>query len=147
MRLDLLVETTKIAGVEFEVVKTFGDNRGYFREAARIDKPFFNEKIESMYQMIIPAHTQTKFSYQAERVEWLYVPIGTLEVILRDLRPTSPSAERRMSFSLGENQTYMHAKIPAGVACSFKTGDQPAYLFFISAISDKGSGKLERVML
>lgn len=142
--MDLLVETSKISDVEFEAVKTFSDQRGFFREAARIDKPFFAEGIDSVYQIIVPANSEKAFSYQSERTEWFYVPIGVVKVTLRDLRPSSPTKDQTMTFLLGENQTYMHAKIPAGVAYSFKAQESQAFIFFICA---KGNGQVERVTL
>jgi dTDP-4-dehydrorhamnose 3,5-epimerase-like enzyme len=127
--VDMMSGTAELQGVEFEIIKTFSDQRGYFREVARIDKPFFSDGLDSMHHLVLAANTEKEF--KSERIEWLYVPIGMVEVTLHDLREISSSKSQTMQFSLGENQSYMHVKIPAGVSGVLRSADSTAYIFFI----------------
>ena len=127
--MDTINEVAELEGVEFEAIKTFSDQRGYFREVARIDKPYFSEGLDSMHHVVLAANSEKEFI--PERLIWLYVPVGTVTVTLHDTRETSDSKNQTRLFSIGENQDYLHVKIPADISAVLKSGDSTAYVFFI----------------
>lgn len=123
-----------VEGVEVREIKTLVDERGFFREVARQDLPFFAEGFGKVSQTVLPAASTQDWQPNLVETVWWYVPLGVLEVALYDNRADSPTYGNLQEVIIGERQSTMLVKIPAGVAHSWKTQDSPTYLLCIGKI-------------
>lgn len=109
-----------IDGVIFRELKTVGDNRGFFREVLRRDNPQVDAELDSALPQILQAGAVLEWTVDAERTQWWYVPVGTLQVKLCDTRPDSATFGYIMEFKLDEVDATQVVKIPAGIAFTFR---------------------------
>lgn len=122
-----------IEGIAFKSLKTFPDERGFFRELLRADDPFLAEGfgqwgLSRMYQGVIKAWHLHKL-----QTDWWYAASGVLRVGLFDLREGSPTRGATMDFLMGDNQEPRILKVPPGVAHGCKVVQGPADLFYITS--------------
>jgi len=122
-----------IDGVEIKKLKTFYDERGFFREIIRNTDSIFNEGFGQwshslMYDGIIKA-----WHYHKKQVDWWYVCCGVLRVGLCDLRQDSHTYKQTADFYLGDFQTAQLMKIPPWVAHGCKVIQGPVHLFYITS--------------
>lgn len=122
-----------IDGVILKELKTHPDERGFFREVIRVTDDFFREGFAQwshsrMYRDVIKA-----WHIHQKQVDWWYVPIGALKVVLHDRRPDSPTRGQTVELFLGESYGERVLKIPPGVAhgCKVLTGE--AHLFYVTS--------------
>ena len=122
-----------IEGVVAKELKTYTDERGFFRELIRVSDDFFTEGFGQwshslMFDGVIKAwhlhHLQT---------DWWYVVSGVLRVGLCDMRPESPSYKTVEDFLMGDLQQARVIKIPPGVAHGCKTVQGPVNLFYMTS--------------
>lgn len=142
------LEENLIPGVEFKELKTFADDRGFFREIIRSTDEFF--KVDSDSSNFAPSNfaqwshskmarnTVKAWHYHHLQVDWWYVPIGTIHTVLFDNREESPTYRRKLEFRLGEGDSIpltMTAvvKIPQGVLHGLKVLSDIAHLFYITS--------------
>ena len=122
-----------IDGVVVRKLKTYTDERGFFRELIRITDDFFAEGFGQwshslMFDGVIKAwhlhHLQT---------DWWYVVSGVLRVGLCDMHADSPTYKTVMDFLMGDLQPAHIIKIPPGVAHGCKTVQGPVNLFYVTS--------------
>lgn len=76
-----------IQGVKFKMLKSHYDGRGFFREIVRHNDPTFNEgpfgqwSHSRMQKNVVKA-----WHYHHQQIDWWYIPIGQVEVVLFDYR-------------------------------------------------------------
>lgn len=122
-----------IDGVQIKELKTYPDERGFFREVIRVTDDFFGEGFaqwshSKMYRDVIKA-----WHIHRQQVDWWYVPIGALKVVLHDTRPDSPTSGQTMELFLGDQYGDKVLKIPPGVAHGCKVLSGEAHLFYITS--------------
>jgi len=122
-----------IEGVQVKELKTYPDERGFFREVIRVTDDFFGEGFaqwshSKMYRDVIKA-----WHIHRRQVDWWYVPIGALKVVLHDMRPDSPTSGQTMELFLGDPYGDKVLKIPPGVAHGCKVLSGEAHLFYITS--------------
>ena len=122
-----------IEGVSLKELKTHPDERGFFREIIRTTDDFFAEGFgqwshSKMYRDVIKA-----WHIHRAQVDWWYVPLGALKVVLHDLRPESPTCGVTQELFLGEQYGDRVLKIPPGVAHGCKVLSGEAHLFYITS--------------
>ena len=130
-----------IKGVTLIPLKTNIDERGFFREVLRVSdiESFGQLSWSSMYSGVIKA-------FHLHQIQWDYwfCPIGTIKVVLVDLRNikadnSMPYKKRYPSnlltdeFLLGDNQPACVLRIPPGVAHGLKVLQGPAHLFYVTS--------------
>ncbi len=119
---------TVIEGVVVREIRTFPDERGFFREMARLDNEFYGEGLTRLGHTTIPAETVKAWFVQPEQTSWWYVPAGKLKIALYDARQGSASYGNLMEFSLGKPEPGLVIRIPAGVAGGGKALEGAAQL-------------------
>ena len=155
-KLDELEMT--IQGVEIKELKTNSDQRGFFREVIRVSDPFFqssdsktgspeNSNIGQNSSFGQWSHSKMEkdvvkaWHYHHVQIDWWYVAIGTLEVVLFDNREESPTYKNKMNFYMGESSTLtpnardICVKIPPGVLHGCKVVTPHAHLFYITSVT------------
>lgn len=127
-----LSDKSGIEGVEFKVLKTHHDERGFFREIVRIDDQFYSEFGQwshcVMYQGVIKA-----WHFHRNQTDWWYVGNGVIRVALHDLREKSSSYRVTTDFLMGDNQKEIAVSIPPGVAHGCKVLQGPASLYYLTS--------------
>ncbi|MFQ5630354.1 MAG: dTDP-4-dehydrorhamnose 3,5-epimerase family protein, partial [bacterium] len=66
-------------------------------------------------------------------IDWWYVPIGNLRLVMKDLREDSQTREELQEIYMGENYPAKVVKIPPGVAHGCKVLGDATHLFYITS--------------
>jgi len=135
---DIELENNKIVGVEFKPLKTFPDQRGFFRELIRHNDPFFADSFSQWSHSKMGQNTVKAWHFHHKQIDWWYVPIGLVHVVLFDNRPDSQSYQRKIEFLLGESEHDKSAisaivRIAPGVLHGCKVLSDTAHLFYITS--------------
>ena len=133
-----------IEGVIVKELKTYPDERGFFREIVRVTDDFFVEGFaqwshSKMYRDVIKA-----WHIHQTQVDWWYVPMGALKVALCDMRPQSATYKQIQELLLGDGYGEHVLKIPPGVAHGCKVLSAEAHLFYVtsSVYNPKDEGRI-----
>ena len=144
---DTALAQNRIPGVEFKELKTFPDDRGFFREVIRYNDPLFGGS-DSGTQHISPfaqwSHSKMgrnavkAWHFHHRQIDWWYVALGLAHVVLFDKREESPTFGKKIEFKLGESELDPAAlsavvKIPQGVLHGCKTLSDFAHLFYFTS--------------
>jgi len=140
---DTVLAENCISGVLFKELRTFPDDRGFFRELVRYNDPFFegtsSERCFAQWSHSKMAlHTVKAWHFHHLQIDWWYVPIGFVHVVLYDKREESPTYKRKIEFRLGEDDKYPNVlstvvKIPQGVLHGCRVLSDFAHLFYITS--------------
>lgn len=122
-----------IEGVALKALKTFPDERGFFREIIRVSDPFFEEGFAQWSHSLVHQGAAKAWHWHKKQVDWWYVATGVLRVALHDLRENSPTFRNTDEFLLGDNQDAVCLRIPPGVAHGCKCIQGPAHLFYVTS--------------
>ena len=123
-----------IEGVMLKALKTYPDERGYFREIIRTTDAFFAEGFAQLSQSLMYPGTAKAWHIHPTQVDWWYVPIGNLKVGLYDKRERSATFGQLEIVFLGEHHAAQVLKIPAGVAHGCRCyGPGATHLFYITS--------------
>ncbi|RMD88098.1 MAG: hypothetical protein D6813_12610 [Calditrichaeota bacterium] len=122
-----------IHGVELKELTTYPDERGFFREIIRVTDGFFKEGFgQFSHSMMYPGVAKAWHIHKTQ-VDWWYVAVGNIKVVLHDKRQDSPTYGQTQEVLMGENYDPRVLKIPPGVAHGCKVLDGPAHLFYITS--------------
>lgn len=130
--------SSEILGVEFKVLQTHPDQRGFFREVVRSSDAFFGEGFAQWSHSCMQRNTVKAWHFHHRQVDWWYCGIGVLEVALYDARPESDTRGNLLHFYLGQSEELPEAaaavvKIPQGVLHGCKVLTESAHLFYITS--------------
>ena len=128
-----------IGGVELKILKSFPDERGYFREVLRCTDSIFTSgqfaqwSHSHMHRDVVKA-----WHYHHVQTDWWYVPIGQVLTVLFDNRSESPTYRAKFELKMGES-TYGSdtveacLKIPPGVLHGCRVLSEAAHLFYVTS--------------
>lgn len=133
-----------IAGVELKPLKTFGDDRGFFREIVRHNDPFFGgAKPEPVFAQWshsrMVRNTVKAWHYHHIQFDWWYLGIGQIETVLFDNREESSTYRQKMVFNMGDGKKFgpttleVCVRIPPGVLHGLRVLSEEAHLFYITS--------------
>lgn len=131
-------ENNAIAGVEFKMLKSFPDQRGFFREIFRHNEPIFSGGSFAQWSHSKMQRNVVKaWHYHHVQYDWWYVPIGQVQTALYDNRPESETYKTKLVFQMGESSypdTHeICVRIPPGVLHGCKVLSAEAHLFYITS--------------
>ncbi|MBI1800270.1 MAG: dTDP-4-dehydrorhamnose 3,5-epimerase family protein [Chloroflexi bacterium] len=122
-----------IDGVVIKELKTYPDERGFFREIIRATDDFFAEGFAQWSQSKMFRDVIKAWHIHQQQVDWWYVPMGCIKTVLHDLRPESPTYRQTQEILMGEDFGEKVVKIPPGVAHGCRVLSGEAYLFYITS--------------
>lgn len=129
-----------IHGVELKMLRSFHDERGFFREIFRASEPIFEGGRFAQWSHSRMVKDVVKaWHYHHVQYDWWYVPFGKVRVVLYDNREESPTFGTKMDFILGESAKFggdtMEAsvRIPPGVLHGCRVLSEEAHLFYITS--------------
>ncbi len=136
----MLPKDNEIKGVIFKPLKSFPDQRGFFREVVRVTDPFFdNDGFSQWSHSKMTKNVVKAWHFHKKQIDWWYVPIGNVDVVLYDNREESPTYKTKLTFRIGESDKYgantheVCFKIPQGVLHGCKVLSEEAHLFYITS--------------
>ena len=128
-----------IAGVEIKLLKSHGDERGFFREIIReTDSLFCDGHFGQWSHSAMQKDVVKAWHYHHEQYDWWYVPIGQVLTGLVDFREESPTYRKKIFLLMGE-QSYgagthqVCVRIPPGVLHGCRVLSPTAHLFYITS--------------
>ncbi len=122
-----------IDGVEIKELQTYPDERGFFREIIRVTDNFFGEGFGQLSHSQMYPGVAKAWHIHKTQIDWWYVPIGNLRLVMKDLRPDSPTHGELQEVLMGENYPAKVVKIPAGVAHGCKVLGGVTHLFYVTS--------------
>ncbi|WKZ56147.1 MAG: dTDP-4-dehydrorhamnose 3,5-epimerase family protein [Bdellovibrionota bacterium] len=133
----------EIVGVWLKQLRTFPDDRGFFREIVRATDPFFvTDSGKAAFQQwshsCMSQNVVKAWHYHHVQHDWWYIAVGQIETVLFDNRPESPTYKRKLVFRMGESLPHSTAasvcvRIPPGVLHALKVLSPIAHLFYITS--------------
>lgn len=122
-----------IFGVEYKSLKSFPDQRGFFREIIRFSDPFFkNGNFAQWSHSKMTKNVVKAWHYHHVQTDWWYVGIGEIQAVLYDNREESPTFKQKALFPMGDDSAVC-VKIPPGVLHGLKVLSEEAHLFYITS--------------
>ena len=125
-----VTESDVIAGVFVVSPQVFGDSRGQFVETYRREwVPGAREMIQSN-RADRRANAVVGLHYHLHQADYWYCPVGTIRVVLHDLRDGGPTDGATQCFDIsGEN--HLGVFIPPGVAHGFASLTDMAITYLV----------------
>lgn len=129
--------TSTIVGVELEFLKTFPDDRGFFREVLRRDDAIFQNSFGQWSHSKMGRNTVKAWHFHHRQTDWWYCGVGVIHTVLYDAREESPTYRTKFEIRMGDTDLDPSAyavvvKIPPGVLHGMKVVSEPAHLFYIT---------------
>ena len=122
-----------INGVEIKELKTFNDDRGFFREIIRVTDDFFADQFGQWSHSLVFDGVIKAWHFHRIQTDWWYIVSGVLRIGLCDLREESDTYKQTMDFLMGDLQPARVLKIPPGIAHGCKTVQGPVHLFYLTS--------------
>jgi dTDP-4-dehydrorhamnose 3,5-epimerase len=122
-----------IEGVELKKLRTFPDERGYFREIIRVTDNFFREGFGQLSHACMYPGVAKAWHVHPTQIDWWYVPVGNLKVVLADIREQSPTYREQMEIFLGQNYEAQAIRIPSGVAHGCRALGDMTHLIYVTS--------------
>lgn len=129
-----------IYGVELKNLKTFDDDRGFFREIIRSTDPIFSTGAFGQWSHSKMTEGVVKaWHYHHIQTDWWYIAVGRVQTILFDYREESPTYGTKMEIPMGEivsndtSETRICLRIPPGVLHGCQVESPVAHLFYITS--------------
>jgi dTDP-4-dehydrorhamnose 3,5-epimerase len=122
-----------IHGVVVKKLVDHVDERGFFREIIRVTDEFFGEGFGQLSHSCMYPGVVKAWHVHPTQIDWWYVPIGALKVVLHDLRADSPTCNETQELLMGEPYDAKVLRIPAGVAHGCKVIGSVTHLFYVTS--------------
>lgn len=122
-----------IHGVIIKELVTHADERGFFREIIRTTDVFFKEGFGQLsHSLVYPGVIKAWHAHKCQG-QWNYVAVGSLKVVLCDLRRDSPTFRERAEFIAGDDQPARVYYFPAGVLHGYKCINGPVHVIYVTS--------------
>jgi len=131
--------SSTILGVEVKELKTWPDDRGFFREIIRSTETVFEGGTFAQWSHSKMQRNVVKaWHYHHIQYDWWYVAIGQVDTVLFDNRLESPTYKTKMIIKMGDSSLNDGTKevcvrIPPGVLHGLKVLSDFAHLFYITS--------------
>ncbi|WP_124727455.1 dTDP-4-dehydrorhamnose 3,5-epimerase family protein [Staphylospora marina] len=120
-----------IDGVVFKKLVKHCDDRGTFMEILREDDGILERFGQASVSMTYPGVVKA-FHYHEHQDDVWYFPVGNAQVVLHDLRESSPTAGQTDVYYMGEENPSI-LLIPKGVAHGYRVlGHKPAMIVYFT---------------
>ena len=124
---------TAIPGVAVQQLRTFADDRGFFREIIRASSPEFTGGFGQLsHSEVFPGVLKAWHAHRVQH-QWTYVAHGTLLVALADTRAGSPTQGKVASFLAGRNAEAQLYGFPPGVLHGYLNVGQTAQVIYVTS--------------
>lgn len=118
-----------INGIKIKKLNIFTDDRGFIAEIIKDGEETFFEVKQTTYTETYPGVIKA-FHWHKNQTDAWFVASGMAQVVLYDLRESSPTFKETNIFYLGEQNRSM-LLIPPGVAHGYRVlGNEPVKLFY-----------------
>ncbi len=126
-------ETVNIIGVKLAKLKTYADDRGFFREVIRIPELESSMGIGQIsHSEVFPGVLKAWHGHK-QQYQWTYVASGTILMALVDSRSSSTSMNQSISLIVGENSDVNIYGFPAGVLHGYKNVGEKAQVIYMTS--------------
>ena len=125
-----------IEGVEIKDLVTHPDERGFFREMIRVTDPFFGAgAFAQLSHSLMHPGSGKGWHWHPNQTDWWYA-IGSLKVVLYDLREDSPTHRQLNEVFMGDMYGAKILKIPPRVAHGCRALDTTHLVYVTSSVYD-----------
>lgn len=122
-----------IEGVVIKELVPHADERQTFREIIRVTDSFFEEGFGQLSYACMNPGTAKAWHIHEVQVDWWYVPIGALKLVLHDKRDNTATSGLTQEILLGPEYGHRVVKVPPGVAHGCKVIGDTTHLFYVTS--------------
>lgn len=122
-----------IEGVVIKNLKTYGDNRGFFREIFRFSEEFKDVPVGQLSHSLVKKGVIKGWHGHKDQSQWNYVVTGLIKVALHDNRVNSETYKKTMEFFVGEGQEPSAYFFPPGVLHGYKCLEGPMQIIYVTS--------------
>ena len=122
-----------IDGVIIKELKTFNDERGFFREVFRFSEEFKNIKVGQLSHSLVNENVLKAWHGHIKQSQWNYVITGKLKVVLYDNRVESKTYKEYIEFLIGDGEEAKAYFFPPGVLHGYRCIMGPMNIIYITS--------------
>ena len=122
-----------IEGVVIKTLKTYGDDRGFFREIFRFAEEYSSVSVGQLSHSLVKEGVVKGWHGHMEQSQWNYVVTGLIEGALHDNRADSPTYRETIEFILGDGQEPSAYYFPPGVLHGYKCLKGPMQIIYVTS--------------
>ena len=131
------LEDNQIQGVLFKQLKSFPDQRGFFREIIRVTDPLFaGGQFAQWSHSKMTKDVVKAWHYHHVQTDWWYISYGAVLTVLYDLREESPTYKTKLEIPMGDSyqlEAVVSVRIPPGVLHGCRVISDEAHLMYITS--------------
>ncbi len=121
-----------IDGVKIIDLKTYGDDRGFFREIFRFDEQFNGVDIGQLSHSMVREGVIKGWHGHVYQSQWNYILVGEAKVALKDDRVNSPSYGKIQTFEAGDSNPVGYF-FPPGVLHGYRCVRGPLHIVYVTS--------------
>ncbi len=122
-----------IDGVVVKALKTYGDERGFFREIFRFSEEFNDVSVDQLSHSLVKEGVIKGWHGHKVQSQWNYVVLGLIKVALHDNRANSPTYKETMEFLIGDDQEPCAYFFPSGVLHGYECLKGPMQIIYLTS--------------
>ena len=122
-----------IDGVIIKEIKTFDDERGFFREVFRFSEEFKYIEVGQLSHSLVNEGVIKGWHGHKKQSQWNYVVNGKIKVVLIDNRENSKSYGVKMEFVVGDEEMPVAYFFPCGVLHGYKCLKGPMNIIYVTS--------------
>ncbi len=122
-----------IDGVKIVELKTYKDERGFFREIFRFPEQFEGVSVGQLSHSLVKEGIIKAWHGHVYQSQWNYVVTGQIRVALYDDRPNSSTYKETMEFISGDEAKPMAYFFPPGVLHGYQCMKGPMHIIYVTS--------------
>jgi dTDP-4-dehydrorhamnose 3,5-epimerase len=123
---------TSIEGVSVHPVQTHQDERGFFREIARLSRLEPSLPVRQISHSLVHAGVVKAWHGHRDQGQWNYVINGLIKAVLFDSRQDSPTRGRKMEILCGDGHEGRVYFFPPGVLHGYRCIHGPMNILYFT---------------
>lgn len=97
-----------IKGIVIKFIKSYRDNRGFFREIFKLTDKYTNKKFNQISHSEIKRGVVKGWHVHKKQYQWNYLLKGKIKVYLKDLRKESKTFNKIVNFKISDNKPIIY---------------------------------------
>ena len=122
-----------IQDIKVKLLKTFSDERGFFREIIRAADDCFADPFGQLSHSLVNQGVIKAWHGHRKQSQWNYVVTGLIRVALHDPRPDSPTFRQTMEFLAGQGEVAQVYYFPPQILHGYRCLKGPMNIVYVTS--------------